>query len=783
MDVLNYVKSVKRGESLILRAIWNQFRFQWLAQYFPPKPRVIQLPVNDICNSRCIMCNIWQRKRSKEITPEELFKILADPLFKEIRYVGISGGEPTLRSDLPEIGQTLVESLPKLNAIGIITNALRPDMVIERILGLAEVSEAANLGFDVNVSLDGIGNDHDQNRGTKGNFTAAVRVINQLKQNGLPVSIGCTLTPLNCHGADDVLLWCDQNDISWEFRLGVEIRRIYNDGYSQRYPFTQEQRFHLIMFFDKLARHPRTDYLHRIFYRSLVGQLSFDLPRKSGCSWRSHGVTLDAHGDISYCSAQSPILGSAIEESAWKIFKRGLNERLRIISEQCDGCLHDLLGPPQPKDQAKEGIELIVKPFKQRGRNLQKRLMTSLRAFQTSGSILPADRNSPSEWQHVLVTGWYGTETAGDKAILGELLHFLKIYAPNCGVSLTTLDHKVSRQTKFELTDLERVSLIDMEEAHKPAVIASVDAVIIGGGPLEEIKQIEHIWRMFIEANRQRKARVIFGCGIGPLYSERFLQMVGDICKMTTTGFLRDAESLNYAFKLGAEAPLEAACDPSLAFLQRWLKAIPTIPCNKDSSLIATLVRANTHEYIEDTASNELEDFNVHTGRQIARILERVHKTRQTKAHLLPMHAIWCGGDDRIFNRKVAHFYGNSNGVHVERSYLSLRALLQSLVIADAAVAMRYHGHLFCMALGIPFLSIDYTGGRGKVRSLIERIGYEQWCENWRDIDETRAACRLERLLEERAHWSEHLQQEAKKLVMELHETYDRVFLTREGAQ
>jgi MoaA/NifB/PqqE/SkfB family radical SAM enzyme len=37
-------------------------------------PEVIQFPVNNICNSRCVMCDIWMQKRSDDITPEEVRK-------------------------------------------------------------------------------------------------------------------------------------------------------------------------------------------------------------------------------------------------------------------------------------------------------------------------------------------------------------------------------------------------------------------------------------------------------------------------------------------------------------------------------------------------------------------------------------------------------------------------------------------------------------------------------------------------------------------------------------
>ena len=57
-------------------------------------PVTLNFMANDICNSKCKMCNIWKRKKDKELTPEELENILNDDLFKNLSNVGISGGEP-----------------------------------------------------------------------------------------------------------------------------------------------------------------------------------------------------------------------------------------------------------------------------------------------------------------------------------------------------------------------------------------------------------------------------------------------------------------------------------------------------------------------------------------------------------------------------------------------------------------------------------------------------------------------------------------------------------------
>jgi polysaccharide pyruvyl transferase WcaK-like protein len=216
-------------------------------------------------------------------------------------------------------------------------------------------------------------------------------------------------------------------------------------------------------------------------------------------------------------------------------------------------------------------FRVLAAPWSEAARRVASR-MSRRRDFSPVISV-PHDarQDRPEAWRHVLITGWYGTETAGDKAILGGVLHFLEHESPGCRVTMTTLNRKVSEQTARELDGLSGVQLVDLAESGRARLIRSVDAVVVGGGPLEEIPETEHIRDAFVAADEQRKARVLFGCGIGPLHTDQVRRHVSDICRLTTSGFLRDAESLILARRLGADGRLTSACDPALGYLLRWV--------------------------------------------------------------------------------------------------------------------------------------------------------------------------------------------------------------------
>ena len=120
----NKLQKLKRMSGDFLRAAKHDAERQVIGKTIPLKPHVVNFLVNDICNSKCKMCMIWKMKKDKEVTPAEIAHIFEDDLFSEVRYIGVSGGEPTLRADLPQIYEAICTSLPRLVGTGIITNAI-----------------------------------------------------------------------------------------------------------------------------------------------------------------------------------------------------------------------------------------------------------------------------------------------------------------------------------------------------------------------------------------------------------------------------------------------------------------------------------------------------------------------------------------------------------------------------------------------------------------------------------------------------------------------------------
>jgi MoaA/NifB/PqqE/SkfB family radical SAM enzyme len=139
-------------------------------------PLNLTISVSYRCNSRCKTCNVWQRPND-DFTIEEYDKTFAS-IGRDPYWFTFSGGEPTLRKDLPEMVEAAYRNC-RPGIINIPTNGIQDKIIperVERVLRAAPGSEVI-----INLSLDGVGVKHDIVRGVKGNFERAMRTYAGLK--------------------------------------------------------------------------------------------------------------------------------------------------------------------------------------------------------------------------------------------------------------------------------------------------------------------------------------------------------------------------------------------------------------------------------------------------------------------------------------------------------------------------------------------------------------------------------------------------------------------------
>lgn len=174
------------------------------------RPRSAFLAITLLCNSRCVMCDIWKNK-GMDFLPLEVYKRLPDSL----EMIDITGGEPFLRPDIPAIVGVLRDTCPKARLL-ITTNGFLPDKIKTQIAFIRQ--EDPNIAF--RVSLDGWGNTHEKIRRIPQAFEKVIRTLTILKEAGVKdLGVIYTLMKQNKHQLKTVYSYCKQNNLNFSLNV------------------------------------------------------------------------------------------------------------------------------------------------------------------------------------------------------------------------------------------------------------------------------------------------------------------------------------------------------------------------------------------------------------------------------------------------------------------------------------------------------------------------------------------------------------------------------------
>jgi MoaA/NifB/PqqE/SkfB family radical SAM enzyme len=162
-------------------------------------PFSIVVSVSFRCNSKCKTCDVW-RKPNDDMTLEEWRKIFAN-LGHAPFYLTFTGGEPFLRADLHEMVIAGAE-LCRPGVITIPTNGLLTKRILDRVDQICTAAPHSQIG--INLSLDGVGKEHDEIRQVPGNWERALETWQGLKElqvqhQNLVLSVHTVVSKFNTH--------------------------------------------------------------------------------------------------------------------------------------------------------------------------------------------------------------------------------------------------------------------------------------------------------------------------------------------------------------------------------------------------------------------------------------------------------------------------------------------------------------------------------------------------------------------------------------------------------
>lgn len=311
------------------------------------KPRVIQMPITGRCNSCCVTCNVWKHKGSEvvDISPEKLIEILKNDFFSEVTTVGLNGGEFTLdKSTLDVIDVVL--TLPKINAIYMISNGLYTSKLLEYMEQAHDKCKIKNVFLGLTLSIDGIGAVQNQVRGVKLAWNKTIESLNSILSDKKKycdwLGIGCTISKYNVAYLPQMEIYFSGYDVPIEYHLAVPNKRIgtFEDADYSVLATEESRMLAQEFFFKKMNDNEPIKALIR-YYIQFMYLKNHGKGRLATCDYLKRDITIDENLKMYLCATASDEIGDLNIETPRSIFRsQKYKTAYKEVRRCCNTCIH-----------------------------------------------------------------------------------------------------------------------------------------------------------------------------------------------------------------------------------------------------------------------------------------------------------------------------------------------------------------------------------------------------------------------------------------------------------
>ena len=255
------------------------------------------------CNARCTMCNRYKAPSlpNEEISIETIKKL------PKMYFTNITGGEPFIRQDLPDIVRELYK---KSDRIVISTNGFFTD----RIIKLCE--EFPNVG--IRISIEGLEDTNNEIRGLPDGFNRGYTTLKKLVEMKHP-DVGFGMTVQDKNAPDLVPLYKKAEELGMEFATAslhnsfyfVEAKNIIHDRLMVAQNFED-------LINELLKTNSPKKWFRAYFNHGLINYI-FGQKRLLRCDMSFDTFFIDPYGDVMPCNGtkDKEVMGN-LNESTWE---------------------------------------------------------------------------------------------------------------------------------------------------------------------------------------------------------------------------------------------------------------------------------------------------------------------------------------------------------------------------------------------------------------------------------------------------------------------------------
>ena len=296
---------------------------------FLPIPKSAFLAVTLLCNSKCVMCDIWQNK-GMDFLPLDLYRKLPPSL----EMIDITGGEPFLRHDLPELTAVLRETCPKARLL-ITTHGFMTEKIGKQLEALLKADPA--IAF--RLSLDGLGKVHEEIRRIPQAFEKVLETLELLQKGGVrDLGIIFTLMKQNSHQLREVYQFCKARRLSFTLNAVHDSPVYFGDGKlgMNADPQSVKKDFDFI-FWEHLKSFRPKSWAKAWFNQQLYRYLETHR-RVTACGAGEDFFYMDSHANIFMCQYKNWPIGNLTQAAFGEIWESAAKRKFAPQARQCHDC-------------------------------------------------------------------------------------------------------------------------------------------------------------------------------------------------------------------------------------------------------------------------------------------------------------------------------------------------------------------------------------------------------------------------------------------------------------
>ena len=318
----------------------------YVAMMKPIHPTVLIFHCTFVCDARCEMCHNWKLgDRKRDMTLADIERVFSSGLWKHIENANISGGEPTTRNDLVDIARLMIDKFPRLRKLGLNTTGLTPHRAIPMLTSIVEMCHERGIIFSTRVSIDGIGEVHNDVRQVKQGFEKAnktIRAMQELqKKYSFNFGISTTIFRKNMDDAENILAWAKTEGLDIVFNMfRTTDPMLHNtDLAASCAPVGEEEERMRQFFLDRIRRDSLLDG-QNLVYMHYADMIANGYHRLAPCPFQTQGIMLNPNGDLFFCE-NSEVVGNVLERDAEEIYFDAASQAHRdmVRDDKCPTCL------------------------------------------------------------------------------------------------------------------------------------------------------------------------------------------------------------------------------------------------------------------------------------------------------------------------------------------------------------------------------------------------------------------------------------------------------------